>query len=118
MGSDMVVTNNNGANWVDSKQASVQRSRIYEMRIYNISVATTYVWLFDTAAGSVASTAPVFVWKVAASSSDSLAFPAGGTLFSNGIYVQLSSTAPATIATAPTASGNNAALLKMDIRIG
>lgn len=118
MGADQSVTNNNGSAWLDVKQVSTQRSRLYKLSYTVIGATDLYLWVFDTASGSGSSAGPVMTRYCPAGLSDTWDFYSSGSLFQNGIYVAASTAAPASPATTPTAAGNNKVIIKLDIRVG
>lgn len=118
-GPDRSVTNlNAGATaWDSSKQLSDQRSAVSKISITNLTAGVIYLWIFDLAAGSTASVAPVGSRRVPAGLSDTWDFYESGAYFANGLYVLVSTAAPVTPASTFTDAGSNAAIVKADFRM-
>lgn len=116
MGADQSVSNNNGTNWKDTKQVSAFRCRLFNLSCYNISAVAQFIWIWDLAAGTGASAAPLLVRKILATTHDDWRLPEGALYF-NGLYIAVSTAAPTVITSTPTASGNDTVILKADLRI-
>lgn len=117
LGADSYKTNVSGVNYASSLQASTgQRSKLHKMVVSNIGANDVYLWIFDLAAGSSASVAPRVVMLCPAGVCSTLDLSTGKT-FVNGIYLFLSTAAPANANTAPTDAGNNAAIMDADYRL-
>lgn len=116
-GADVTVTNKSGNNYVDSLQVLAAPGRLYKLSLSVLAGAVdVYAWVYDLAAGTTASAAPVAVWFNPAGVSSSWDFGPDGGVFQNGIYVVLSTVAPTDATTAPTLTGNNKNILKADVR--
>lgn len=120
MGADQSVTNLSGSNWIGSVQASANRSRLYKVSFSPLDgmAVDVYAWIFDLAAGSSGSAAPVAVRYIPAGVADTWDFGPDGSLFQNGIYIALSTVAPTDGTTTVTTSGSNKLIIKADIRVG
>ena len=120
MGADQSVTNVSGANYVATLQATAARGRLYKLTLSPLAgmAVDVYAWIFDLAAGSAASAAPVAVRYVPAAAGGTWDFGPDGSLFQNGIYVALSTVRPTDATTTVTDSGSNKMIIKADVRVG
>ena len=118
MGADSSATSKSGNNWLDVLQVSSLPAKLHKLTVSPLAgmAADVYVWIFDLAAGSGASAAPVIVRFVPAGLADSWDFGPDGSIFRAGIYLALSSVAPTDATTTTSASGNNKVILKADYR--
>jgi hypothetical protein len=120
-GADQSITNLNTAktHWQDTLQVAAKASRLFKASFSPLAGAVDiWVWVFDLAAGSASSAAPVAVRLVPAGYADTWDFGPDGSLFTNGIYLALSTTAPTDPTTTPAAAGNDKLLVKVDFRQG
>lgn len=117
LGADTYKTNVSGNNYVSGLQvATGQRSKLHKVVISNLGATDVYLWIFDLAAGSVASTTPRIVELCPAGVCTTLDLSTGKP-FHNGIYLFLSTAKPVDATTTPTDAGNNAAILDADYRL-
>lgn len=118
-GADVSVTNVSGNNYISTLQATTAPSLLYKISISPLSgmAADVYVWVFNTAAGSASSAAPVGVRLVAAGVADTWDFASDGSLFTAGIYFAVSTVAPTDTTTTVTDAGSNKVILKADVRV-
>jgi hypothetical protein len=119
MGADKSVTNRSGNNYLATVQATAERSRLYKVSFSPLAgmAADVYAWIFDLAAGSASSAAPVGVRYVPTGYADTWDFGPDGSIFLNGIYVALSTVAPTDATTTVTTSGSNKLIIKAEVRI-
>ena len=116
-GADVYATNVSGSNYASTKQVSTgQRSKLHKIVVSTIGASDVYLWVFDTAAGSSSSAAPRMVCLCPAGVCTTLDLPTGKP-FTAGIYVALSTAAPANATSTPTDAGNNAAIIDVDYRL-
>lgn len=120
LGADKSVTNLDpvgAVNYLPQLQVSTgQRSKLFKATISNLGATDLYLWIFDVAAGSTASVAPVAVELCPAGVCTTLDF-ANGTPFVNGIYFSLSTANAVNGSSTVTAAANNAAIVKADFRL-
>lgn len=120
MGGDESVTNVSGSNYLATLQVTTKRSRLYKVTFSPLSgmAAAVFAWVFNTAAGSGASAGPVAVFPLAIGAGGIWEFSADGSLFTQGIYIALSTVAPTDATTTVTTSGSNKMIIKADFRQG
>lgn len=118
MGADQSPNNISAGHYVSTLQATTKRSRLYKVSYTNLSGADIYLWVFDLAAGTIASVAPVMVRRCPATDADTWDFYSGGSIFQNGIFIAVSTTAPTDATTAPADAGNDAAIVRAEVRAG
>jgi hypothetical protein len=118
MGADAAPNNVSGSHYVSTLQASTKQSRLYKVSYTNLSGGTIYLWVFDTATGSAASAGAIMSRACPAGLSDTWDFYAAGKLFKNGIYLAVSTAAPANPTSTVTDAGNDAAMISADVRVG
>jgi len=118
MGADQAVDNVSGNDYVSTLQVAQQRSRVFKMTFSPLAgmAADVYVWIFDSA--TAATTKPKVVRYVPAGVADTWDPGAGGALFTNGIYVALSTVPPTDGTTVVTGPGNNKIIVRADVRQG
>jgi len=115
-GADQNATNNNGTHWKSAVQVSAKSCHLYKLSLSALTQTDVYIWFFDLAAGSSLSAAPVMVRYCPGGSADTWDF-VGGSLFTNGLYIALSSALPVTPASTVTDSGDDAAIIRAEYRI-
>ena len=118
MGADQAPNNISGGHYVSTLQATTKRSRLYKVSYTNLSAGTIYLWVFDLAAGSTSSVAPIMTRACPSGLSDTWDFYSGGSLFQNGIFILVSSSGVVNPTTVPTDAGNDAAIVRAEVRAG
>lgn len=116
---DQAVNNASGNNWLPVQQVTVVAAFLYKL-VVTVPTAigsNRIIWIFDNAAGAAGSVNPVAALICPPGYTTTLDFGAGGKLFTNGIYLAVSTTEPPNANTAPTAGANNDALISTDFRL-
>jgi hypothetical protein len=118
-GADDYAINSNGTNYLPNVQVSTVASWLYRLTLYGISTLTppVYLCVYDTAAGSAASTTPKYVYKLTASTYQEIQFN-NGVFFKNGIFLCLNTVEPVLPTTAATYAANNSAIVAADFSLG
>lgn len=124
LGADLSAQNITGNNYVPSLQVSYggstgTRAKLYKVVVSNLTAADVYLWIFDLAAGNAGTSAAPRVVELCPGGAGlcTTLDLSGGKPFGNGIFLVLSTTAPADATTTPTAVANNAAILDVDYRL-
>lgn len=119
-GADTYATNKSGNNYVDSLQVTAAKAQLHLVSFSPLAgmAADVYAWIYDLAAGTTSSAAPVAVRFIPAGLADGVVYNGAGDVYVNGIYIVLSSVAPTDGTTTPAAtlSGNNKVLIKCSYR--
>lgn len=120
MAADRSATNNTGSQWAAALQVSDGPAHLFKLSFSPCAgmANDVYAWIFDTAAGSGASAAPVGVRLIPAGVADTWDFGAGGVWFPSGIYLRLATAAPTdpTTDTSALSAGANKVIIKADYR--
>lgn len=116
IGADRAITNLSGGHWADTVQVSAVKTRVYKISYTNLSGGDVWLWVFNLAAGSGSSASPDMVRWCPSGLSDTWDFDTDGALFTNGVYIAISQVRPTDPTTTPTAAGNDAAIVRAEIR--
>lgn len=116
-GADRSATNVSGSNYVASLQVATGKCRVHKISVSMLAASDRVLWVFDTAAGSSSSAAPVAIIRAPASLDATRDWGLDGSVFGSGCYVVLATAAPTDATTTPTAAASNAAIIKVDYRV-
>lgn len=114
---DVAGTNVSGNNYAAATQASATKAMVYEVVIHVRSAvaADRVLCLFNTAAGSGSSVAPILVLPCPYGLTAQLSFSTG-IPFNSGIYAVVATGAPADANSTVTAGGSNDAVVTISYR--
>lgn len=114
---DVSGTNVSGSNYAASTQVSATKAFVYEVVVHVRAAvaADRFLCLFDAAAGSASSVAPILVLPCPYGLTAQLSFSTG-IPFNSGIYAVVATGAPADANSTVTAGGSNDAVVTISYR--
>lgn len=114
---DVAGTNVSGSNYAAATQLSAVKSYVYEVVVHVRAAiaADRFLCLFDVAAGSASSVAPILVLPCPYGLTAQISF-ATGIPFNNGIYAVVATGAPADANSTVTAGSANDATVTVSYR--
>lgn len=116
LGADQYATNKSGNNYLPLLQVSTgQRSKLHKVVVSNLN-SDSYLWIYDLAAGTIASVAPRMMVFCPGGACTTLDLSTGKP-FVLGIFMVISSAPVVDATTVPASSGNNNSILDVDYRL-
>jgi hypothetical protein len=117
IGADQTITNISGNDYTAAVQVSTKACQLFSLDAGpGTAAADTYLWLYDTAAGTTSSAGPKIVQIVKSGNSLHVEW-SQGIPFSNGLYIGIATDAPTAANDTRTAAAANVMSVAAGIRI-